>query len=267
MSELASIALFLGLVAYSGAATLFFVDLARRQDSPQAATWGARLTGLGLLGHALQLGVTSLLTRTCPIESLPFGLSLAGLITVAGYLFLRRSWNIHAMGVAAIPIALTFLVGAQFVGQGSGAPGIDRSWFFVHVGANLLGLAMVVFAGAAGAFYIVQERRLKSKQSPSGLPALDALDRAEHRLLLAGFPMQTIGAVSGAVFFARMDISRGQWVQALLAYATWALIATVLLLRSTLGWRGRRPAYGAVFGAACVILVLAIYVARASFGA
>jgi ABC-type uncharacterized transport system permease subunit len=97
---------------------------------------------------------------------------------------------------------------------------------------------------------------------PSRLPALDALDSTEHRLLLAGFPLQTLGAISGAAFLADLHMGTAQLLQVILAYGTWVLIAAVLLVRSLLGWHGRRTAYGTVAGAACVMLVLFLYILR-----
>ncbi|MEY4545920.1 MAG: hypothetical protein RL685_2115, partial [Pseudomonadota bacterium] len=55
-----------------------------------------------------------------------------------------------------------------------------------------------------------------------------------------------------------------QLLQVILAYGTWVLIAVVLLLRAVLGWHGRRTAYGTVAGAACVMLVLFLYIVRAT---
>jgi ABC-type uncharacterized transport system permease subunit len=99
---------------------------------------------------------------------------------------------------------------------------------------------------------------------PSRLPALDALDRAEHRLLLAGFPLQTLGAISGAAFLADLHLSQAQLLQVILAYGTWVLVAGVLLGRAILGWHGRRAAYGTVAGASCVMIVLFLYILRGS---
>jgi ABC-type uncharacterized transport system permease subunit len=48
----------------------------------------------------------------------------------------------------------------------------------------------------------------------------------------------------------------------ILGYATWFLIAAVLLLRGAAGWRGRRAAYGTIAGFACEAAVLAIYLLR-----
>jgi ABC-type uncharacterized transport system permease subunit len=259
---LASGALYLSLVAYSTAATLFFVDLARREYSPDGNLWASRVLVTGALMHACHIGLVSFATNTCPVESLPFGLSLSALITVLSYMLIRRRWRVDAMGVAVVPIALALLVGSQFVGVGPTSENLPRGLLAVHIASNLLGLGLFLLAGAAGAFYIVQERRLKAKRMPSRLPALDALDSTEHRLLLAGFPLQTLGAISGAAFLADLHMSQAQLLQVILAYGTWLLVAAVLLVRAILGWHGRRTAYGTVVGAACVMLVLFIYILR-----
>jgi ABC-type uncharacterized transport system permease subunit len=260
--QLASPALYFSLVAYSTAATLFFVDLARREYSPEGNKWAARVLIVGAIMHAIHIGIASFVTNTCPVESLPFALSLSALVTATSYIAIRRRWRVDAMGVAVVPIVLAFLVGSQFVGRGPDVEGLPRGLLAVHIASNLLGLGLFLLAGAAGAFYIFQEKRLKAKRMPSRLPALDALDRAEHRLLLAGFPLQTLGAISGAAFLADLHLSQAQLLQVILAYGTWALVAGVLLGRATLGWHGRRAAYGTVAGASCVMIVLFLYILR-----
>lgn len=259
--QVALAALYFSLVAYSTAATLFFVDLARRDLSPEGNVWAARVLGVGALMHAIHIVVTSFVTKTCPVESLPFALNLSALITAVSYILIRRRWRVDAMGVAVVPIVLGFLVGGQFVSPGPD-PDLPRGLLAVHVASNLLGLGLFLLAAAAGAFYIIQERRLKAKRMPSRLPALDALDRTEFRLLLAGFPLQTLGAISGAAFLTQVKLTQGQLLQVILAYGTWALVAGVLLVRALLGWHGRRTAYGTVAGAACVMVVLFIYILR-----
>jgi ABC-type uncharacterized transport system permease subunit len=260
--QLASAALYFSLVAYSTAATLYFVDLARREYSPEGNLWASRVLLVGALLHAVQIGIASFATNTCPVESLPFALNLSALLTVFAYLLIRRRWRVDAMGIAVVPIAVAFVVGGQFVGSGPVTEDLPRGLLAVHIASNLMGLGLFLLAGAAGAFYIVQERRLKKKRMPSRLPALDALDSTEHRLLLAGFPLQTLGAISGAAFLSDLHLSQGQLLQVILAYGTWVLIAAVLLLRAILGWHGRRTAYGTVAGAACVVLVLFLYIVR-----
>ena len=260
--QLASAALYFTLVAYSTAATLFFVDLARREYSPEGNLWASRVLMTGAVIHAAQIFIASFATDTCPVESLPFALNLSALLTVVAYVLIRRRWRVDALGVAVVPIALAFIVGGQFVSAGPTVEHLPRGLLAVHIASNLMGLGLFLLAGAAGAFYIVQEKRLKAKRMPSRLPALNALDITEHRLLLAGFPLQTLGAISGAAFLSDLHMSQAQLLQVILAYGTWVLVAAVLLVRATLGWHGRRTAYGTVAGAACVVLVLFLYILR-----
>lgn len=271
MEQLASIAFYLGVIAYSAAATLFFLHLARKDASNAAVRWAPVALGVGAGAHALHVVAASLLSNVCPVESPHFVLSLTALVAVIVYLPLRARFRLHAIGAVVAPVALTFLVGAQFVDFGK-APNADipRGLLALHVTANLLGVALFLLAGAAGAFYLVQERKLRAK-TPGALggklPPLDALDRTEHRLLLAGFPLLTFGIVTGAVFASRLGAaSAAELVRAALGYATWILVAAVLLMRALAGWSGRRSAYGTLAGVMCVLIVILLYAVRPSMG-
>jgi ABC-type uncharacterized transport system permease subunit len=269
MGPVTLVAFYLGVVAYSAAATLFFVDLARADPALAAGRWGARALLAAVIVHAVHLAA-GLAEGVVTAWSLQFALSLCACSVAAGYLVFRLRARIDAIGVVVAPIALTFLVGAQFLRASGPVTDFPRALLFMHVAANVLGVGFFLLAGAAGAFYLFQERRLKEKRVTSlhgRLPPLDALDLTEHRLLLAGFPLLTFGIVSGAVFASHIDAMTGASVaRALLAYATWILVAAVLVLRVVAGWRGRRAAYGTLAGVACVLLVIGIYVANSGGG-
>jgi ABC-type uncharacterized transport system permease subunit len=51
-------------------------------------------------------------------------------------------------------------------------------------------------------------------------------------------------------------------MRVVLGYATWLLIALVLLLRAAAGWRGRRAAYGTIAGFVCAAAVIVVYLVR-----
>ncbi|HTM45789.1 MAG TPA: cytochrome c biogenesis protein CcsA [Polyangiaceae bacterium] len=269
MSDLATITFYLGLVAYSAAATLFFAHLARREQST-LTTWAPHLLAAAVTLHLGHVLLTSVLTHTCPVESLQFALSLSAVMVTASYLMLRRRLSIDALGVAVAPLGLTFMVAAQFVSGSGAGVGLPRALLAMHITANVIGFGLFLLAGFAGSFYLILERRLKAKRVAAlhaRLPALDALDRAEHRLLLAGFPLLTFGAVTGAMFVHELgQMSGAAWVRAVLAYATWALVAMVLILRRVAGWRGRRSAYGTLAGVLCVLVVVLIYILQAGVG-
>ena len=121
-------------------------------------------------------------------------------------------------------------------------------------------------AGGSSALYVFVDRRLRNKKLSRGssrLPPLEALDRAAHRLLLIGFPLLTFGVVTGAVFTQRVaEGGNAAVLRTVLGYATWGLLAAVLLLRQIIGLRGRRAAYGTLAGVACVLAVLLVYAVR-----
>lgn len=266
MTNAASIgAFYVVMVVYSAAATLFFVDLARPDIAAGPSRGAPRALAVGVALHAVYLALGLASSAVTP-GSLKFALSLCSLSVSALYLLLRRRMRVEAIGVAVTPLSLTLLVGAEFL-RGSGpVTDFPQTLLLMHVAANILGFGLFLLAGAAGAFYLFQERRLKEKRVGAlkgRMPPLDALDLTEHRLLLAGFPLLTFGIVSGAFFAARMDaMTFASLARAALGYTAWFLVAGVLVLRAVAGWRGRRAAYGTLAGVACTLLVLLIYVAH-----
>ena len=150
MSALATVAFYLGVIAYSAASTLFFLDLARGNALGPRSAWGPRVLALGAVVHAVHVVVASLVLDRCPVASLHFGLSFSALVAVAAFLLLRRHANLDPMGVLVAPIALTFLIGAQFVGAAlEPEMAVSHPLLVLHVTANVLGLGIFVVAGAA----------------------------------------------------------------------------------------------------------------------
>ncbi|MBK7585993.1 MAG: cytochrome c biogenesis protein CcsA [Myxococcales bacterium] len=271
MERAATLAFYFGAAAYAAAAILFFLDLSRREGSASAARTAPIALALGALLHAVHVVTGSLFSRICPVESLHFSLSLSALILAGMYLALRVRFKLQAIGAVVAPLALTFLIGAQFVGaEQSSIAGVSRPLLILHITANLMGVGFFLLAGAAGAFYLVQERSLKEKRPTwltAKLPPLDALDRTEHRLLLIGFPLLTFGVVTGGFFASRGGVTGGvEMLRTALGYGTWVVLAAVLILRAAVGWRGRRSAYGTLAGVICVTTVILLYAFRIGGG-
>jgi ABC-type uncharacterized transport system permease subunit len=267
MDALATIAFYLGVIAYSAASTLFFLDLARQGAAGPRSTWGPRVLVVAALFHAVHVITASLVLNRCPVDSLHFGLSFSALVAVAVFLVLRRYASLDAVGVIVAPCALTFLVGAQFVGvEVTTDPLISRPLLVLHIAANVLGVGLFVVAGAAGLLFLVLERRLQKHRVPGlggRLPSLDALDRSMHRLLLGGFPLLTFGVVTGALFSRHLeDLSGSALARTLFGFLTWAVLTGVLVLRRVAGVRGRRAAYGTLAAVLCMLLVVVVYAVR-----
>lgn len=247
-----------------------------RQDPAAAAPSSTRhaplLLGLGALGHAAYVTLASFVVHVCPVHSVHFMLSIASLLAIAAYLIARRRFRIDAIGLMVGPLGLAFLLGTFFLGKPGPEPKLPPIFIAAHVLANLFGVALFLLAGAAAALYLVQEKRLKRKKRAAiggaHLPALDTLDRAVHRFLVAGFLPLTIGVVTGTFWARRLEMGHpDEIMRAVFGYATWLLIALVLVLRAAAGWRGRRAAYGTIAGLACAAVVLIIYLVRPALAA
>src|SRR5262249_46510642 len=157
----------------------------------------------------------------------------------ATYLTLRRRFRIDALGLLVSPLGLAFLLGTYFLGKPAPEPRLSPVFIALHVLVNLLGIALFMLAGGAASLYLVQERRIKEKRHAArsnNLPALDTLDHAEHRFLVAGFPLLTLGIVTGTYWAQNLEAGRPEDVmRTVFGYATWLLIGGVLLLRAAAG--------------------------------
>jgi ABC-type uncharacterized transport system permease subunit len=253
----------MAVLLYGAAATLYYLEVARSGEPRRGAP---TLLGAGALAHATYVVHESFVTHVCPVHSVHFILSMASLLTTVVYLAARRRFRVHALGLVVAPLGLVLALGTFFIGSGRPEARLPASFIGLHVFSNLVGVALFLLACGAAVMYLLQERRLKSKTAPLGgasLPPLDALDRALHRFLLGGFALLTLGVATGTVWAHELEKgSLDQVLRTVLGWATWLLVAGVLLLRVAAGWRGRRAAYGTMAGFAGAAMVLVIYLVR-----
>lgn len=250
---------------YGAATVLYYLDAARgtaqASRPPRLPTW---LLGAGALCHLAYVLVASLVAHACPVYSIHFFLSMASVFATTVYLVARRRFRIHGLGLILGPIGLVVTLSTFALGRPAAPGTFAPSFIALHVFANLCGAALFLLASGAAVLYLFQERRLKQKRGvlQAKLPSLDSLDRAAHRFVLAGFPLLTVGLVTGTMGAPPLEtLTVEGGLRAIFGWATWLLFGGVLLLRR-LGWRGRRVAYGTVAGFACVLIVLILYVLR-----
>lgn len=250
------------------------------------------------LSHFVYITVASFVAHVCPINSVHFLLSSIAILASIAYLVARRagagrtppppssrapstqdpprrgattqsriqaSTNLDALGLVVAPLGLAFMLGTYFLQAPITSSTLGPVFLTAHVLVNLLGIALFVLAGASAGLYLLHERRLKQKRNLTvgKLPPLATLDRAVHRFLLLGFPLLTIGIVTGTFWSRQLEFGEvDEIMRIVLGYATWLLIAAVLLLRVAAGWRGKRSAYGTILGVAFALGVLLVYLAR-----
>ena len=255
-------------LTYFAACALFVAYLAGRAE--WSLKVAPRLVGLGAAMHAGHIVVASLVWKVCPVEGIHFAMSVVSMLACVVYLMVRLRFRIDVVGTFVAPVALTFLLASHFA-PAEPSQKIKSAILPFHIFSNLFGVALFTLAFAAAVAYLVQEQRLKQKKLKGAfqrLPPLDSLDKAEHRFLLAGFPMLTIGILTGTVWARHVESgSASEVARAAFSYVSWFLFAGVLLLRAAAGWRGRRAAYGTIAGFGFTVLVLLVYVLRGAAAA
>jgi len=197
--------------------------------------------------------------RYFPLTNLFESLSFFSLCVVVVFLATELRYNLRVLGSFVSPLAFLFSFGAAFQ---SGEvrtlnPALQSGWLPVHTVVLFVGYAAFAVAFAAGVMYLLQERQVKKKRLGGifkRLPSLDVLDEINYRCLTIGFPLLTLGIVTGAIWAQTAWGDYWQWdPKETASLATWLLYAGLLHGRLTVGWRGRRAAVLAIVGFLLVV--------------
>jgi cytochrome c-type biogenesis protein CcsB len=240
------------LLVYFVATICYLIGvISRKEGFRQKAVW--ILIG-GFVIHCITIGVRWATTGSTPVASLHESLSFFAWALVCIYLLFYLRYRTVMLGAFITPLALVLMIiGTTTSAQAPALnPMLDSWWFPVHVSLAFLGHAVFAIAAAAGVMYLLQERMLKSKKF-SGLfyrlPSLDTLDSMNYKCLTFGFPLMTMGIISGAIWANAAWGGYWRWdPKETWALITWFLYAALLHGRLTIGWRGRRAAIVAIIG-------------------
>ncbi|MCB9597190.1 MAG: cytochrome c biogenesis protein CcsA [Sandaracinaceae bacterium] len=253
---------------YGLASSLYVYHLAK--GTKEGARWAAWVLAAAALSQAGFMGFGWANLGHPPASDIHQALAAMSLIVVVVFLLTARSRDrLRVLGAFITPVTLLLFLGAAFRRQDVPAvpEGVRSALLPVHVAVNVLGLAAFAFAFAFALAYVIQERQLRQKNLGGlfqRLPALDVLDRLGLRAVLVGFPLLTIGVVTGTMWIVRdsLGLSPTQGFGLL----AWLLFAGVLLLRVAAGWRGKKAAIGTMLGFLSTLAVLAGYVLRDTWG-
>ena len=168
-----------------------------------------------------------------------------------------RGYKLVGAGFALLTLGLALLVfrivnSAELVlPQGVQlAPG-EHGPFKLDIASNYaLGLIALVWGTTLG-FLLTMLLRARISE---GLPDPRKLEDITYRVIIAGWPLLTIGIVMGGMWANEAWGRFWGWdPKETWALITWVVYAGYLHTRITLGWAGRRPAAIAVFAFAVVV--------------
>ena len=242
----------LTMLVYLLATVLYLVSMIGKRPLPgHIARWV--LVG-GALVHAGSFAVRHASAGGTPVTSLHESLSFFAWCVVLLFLLLDLRFRLSVMGAFASPLALALMVGSAL------SPDVIvpldpmlQTWLFpVHISFAFLGNAAFALSFGAAIMYLIQDRMLKSKRFTGiyqMLPSLNLLDKVNYTCLSFGFPLMTLGIISGAVWANTVWGTYWSWdPKETWALITWFLYAALLHGRMTVGWRGRKAAIFSIIG-------------------
>ncbi|MDW7645138.1 MAG: c-type cytochrome biogenesis protein CcsB [Desulfuromonadales bacterium] len=249
----------IALLFYLVATILFFVDvIGRKENIGKIGRWvlfgGFVIHCAALVARYVEAGYT-------PVANLHESLSFFVLSIVGIFLLFDLRYRLTVLAAFVCPLALVLMIvgGAVPKAVREMNPMLDSWWFPVHVTLAFLGNAVFAVAFMAGIMYLLQERMLKSKKFSSlyfRLPSLGTLDAINYKCLTFGFPLMTMGIISGAMWANAAWGTYWSWdPKETWALITWFLYAALLHGRLTVGWRGRRAAIFAIIGFLCLLFM------------
>lgn len=130
-------------------------------------------------------------------------------------------------------------------------PALQSNWLIAHVITCFLGYAGFAVSFVAAILLLMAR---ESDFFARHLPRRQILDEIVYRSILAGFPMLTIGIITGAAWADYAWGSYWQWdPKETWSLITWLVYSAFLHARLTRGWTGRKTALLSIIGFGAVL--------------
>ena len=245
---------------------LYFIYLAFRAE---------RLGKVATLGAWVSLGIQTAAILLRWVESYQMGFGHAPLSNMYEslvffswciallYLLWERKLKSRVIGAFALPFAFAFNAYASLASGVSAKidpliPALQSNWLHAHVITCFLAYASFALSCAISVVYLVKLRKngkMEKEARMTGLfPALDSLDDLIYRTIVVGFPLLTIGIVTGAALANYAWGAYWSWdPKETWSLITWFAYAIFLHARITRDWRGKRTAILSIVGFIAVI--------------
>src|ERR1039457_2137872 len=180
------------------------------------------------------------------------------------YMFIDLKYKYRVVGAFVVPFALLGMTWAQ-LGLKTGieplVPALQSNWLLYHVITCFLGYAAFAVACGVSIMYLIKashEENTSNTASAGGLmslfPPTRILDDLNYRAIMIGFPLLTIGIITGAAWANYAWGTYWSWdPKETWSLIVWFVYAAFLHARFTRGWVGKRAAWLSVIGFAATI--------------
>jgi cytochrome c-type biogenesis protein CcsB len=193
-----------------------------------------------------------------PITNIHESLSFLSLCLAGFFIYLKTFYRASVLGAVVSPVLAVLITFAlSFPSEIRPLPPVLQSfWLPIHTIFAFVGNAVFFMGFLVSIIYLVAERHVKRKKGNSilpGLPSLETLDRINYKCMSIGFPLLTIGIITGSIWAECAWGSYWSWdPKETWSLITWIVYAIMVHNRLAIGWRGRKTAYMMILGFAAV---------------
>ena len=179
------------------------------------------------------------------------------------YMFIDMKYKYRIVGAFVVPFALLGMAWAQ-LGLHSGieplVPALQSNWLLYHVITCFLGYAAFAVACGVSIMYLIKAGSEEGNRDTQAgglmamFPPTRVLDDLNYRAIMIGFPLLTLGIITGAAWANYAWGTYWSWdPKETWSLIVWFVYAAFLHTRFTRGWVGKRAAWLSIIGFAATI--------------
>ena len=247
-------------IFYMASTLAFFIYLAGRNNKI-----GLSGSVLAWIGFAIQTVATGLRWK----ESYDIGLGHAPLSNlyesvvffawsiVLIFGIIDAKYKYRVIGAFVMPFALLGMTWAQLylpADINPLMPALQSNWLTYHVITCFLGYAAFAVACGVSIMYLIKARsEAEGSDAAGGLlsifPPTRVLDELNYKAIMVGFPLLTLGIITGAAWANYAWGTYWSWdPKETWSLIVWFIYAAFLHARFTKGWVGKRAAWLSIIG-------------------
>jgi cytochrome c-type biogenesis protein CcsB len=256
-------------IGYFASMILFIVYLAARAKT--LALIATICAYLGFVAHTAGIGLRwyesyQLLGEAgrAPLSNLYESVVFFSWTILLIYLVIDLKYKQRAVGAFVVPFAFLGMTWAQ-LGLSDAmdplVPALQSNWLTYHVITCFLGYAAFAVACGVSIMYLIKVGKEgdNAASSPAGgilsvFPSARILDDINYKAIMIGFPLLTLGIITGAAWANYAWGTYWSWdPKETWSLIVWFIYAAFLHARFTRGWVGKKAAWLSIIGFAATI--------------
>jgi len=254
-------------IAYFAAMVMFLVYLVSKNSGvglvATVVCWIGFLANTGAIGmrwvEAYGMGF-----EQAPLSNLYESVVFFAWSILLIYLLFDLKYKYRAIGAFVVPFAFFAMIWAQWSLDATIqplVPALQSNWLTYHVITCFIGYAAFAVACGVSIMYLIKvgKEDRSAESSPAGgilgmFPSGKVLDDLNYKAIMVGFPMLTLGIITGAAWANYAWGTYWSWdPKETWSLIVWFIYAAFLHARFTRGWVGRRAAWLSIIGFAATL--------------